>query len=219
MQRMIIQRGLRITLAIGAAVLLLPQLVCAGSFKLGSINSSPVEETRKCWPLANYLARRLHAEGISQGKVVVAGSIPVMSSFQKRQQVDLYIDSLFPSWAVSRLSGSRLLLRRWKMGKSDYKSVIFTRKDTGVMRLEDLRGRIIAFEEPFASSGYFFPKVVLLERGLRLVLKRQEVETVNADEVGYVFTHSDSYEVVADSPKPSTKTRNKLRTSALLRRL
>jgi phosphonate transport system substrate-binding protein len=63
--------------------------------------------------------------------------------------------------------------------------------------LGHLKGKIIAFEEPFGSAGYFFPKVVLLERGLRLVRKRQAIDPVKPDEVGYVFSHSDTSTVFA----------------------
>jgi phosphonate transport system substrate-binding protein len=184
--------GLGNKLSLVAAVLLLPQLACAGSFKLGSISTNPVGETKKFWPLASYLAQQLHSEGIDQGKVVVAESIPAMSSLLQTRQVDLYIDSLFPSLAVSRLSGSKLLLRRWKTGKSEYRSVIFTRKDSAIARLEDLKGKVIAFEEPFSSTGYFFPKVDLLKKGLRLAPKKQGSEPVKTDEVGYIFSHGDT---------------------------
>lgn len=189
---MIIAPGLGIKLSFVAAVLLLPQLACAGSFKLGSIGTSPVSEVKKFLPLATYLAQQLQAEGIDQGKVVVAESIPAMSSLLQTRQVDLYIDSLFPSLAVSRLSGSKLLLRRWKMGQSEYRSVIFARKDGGVARLEDLKGKVIAFEEPFSSTGYFFPKVDLLKMKFRLTLKRPGSDPVKTDDVGYIFSHGDT---------------------------
>ena len=188
---MIISWGLTNNLFV-AALLFLPQLACAGSFKLGSISTSTVVETRKFWPLASYLERQLQSQGIVEVKVVVAESIPAMSSLLQTRQVDLYIDSFFPALAVSRLSGSKLLLRRWKMGKGEYQSVIFTRKDSGIARLEDLMGKVIAFEAPFASSSYFFPKMVLLEKGLRLTLKRQGIDPVKSDEVGYIFSYSDS---------------------------
>ena len=194
---MISRWGLENHLSFVAAVLLLPQLACAGSFKLGSISMSPVVETRKFWPLASYLAQQLQSEGIDQGSVVVAESIPAMSSFLQTGRVDLYIDSLFPSFAVSGLSGSKLLLRRWKMGNSEYRSVVFTRKDSGIARLADLNGKVIAFEEPFSSSGYFFPKVDLLKMNFRLAPKRQGSETVKADEVGYIFSHGDSNTILS----------------------
>ena len=189
---MIIAPGLGIKLSFVAAVLLLPHLVCADSFKLGSISTNPVGETKKFWPFASYLAQQLQSEGIDQGKVVVAESIPAMSSLLQTRQVDLYLDSLFPSLAVSRLSGSQLLLRRWKTGKSEYRSVIFTRKDSVIARLEDLKGKVIAFEEPFASSGYFFPKVDLLKMKFRLAPKTGGSDPVKTDEVGYIFSRGDT---------------------------
>ncbi|MBI2181237.1 MAG: phosphate/phosphite/phosphonate ABC transporter substrate-binding protein [Deltaproteobacteria bacterium] len=175
-----------------AAVLLLPQLACAGSLNLGSISANPVGESKKFSSFTSYLAQQLQSEGFDQGRVVVAESIPAMSSLLQTRRVDLYIDSLFPSLAVSRLSGSRFLLRRWKTGKSEYRSIIFTRKDSGMARLEDLKGKIVAFEESFSSTGYFFPKVDLLKKGFRLAPKRQGSEPVNTDEVGYVFSRGDT---------------------------
>ena len=175
-----------------AAFSLLPQLAYAASFTLGSISTAPTVESRKFWPLASYLQRQLRSEGIDDGKVVVAENIVTMSSFLKRQQVDLYIDSFFPSLAVSRLSGSSLMLRRWKMGKSQYSSVIFTQRNSGIDRLQDLKGKTVALESPFSSTGYFFPKIALLEKGLRLTPKTYETEPVKSDVLRYVFTHTDS---------------------------
>lgn len=189
---MITSSGLGSKWLLVAAVLLTSPMAFAASFKLGSISMHPVGETRKFLPLASYLARQLQAEGISREKVVVAESIPAMSSFLQTKQVDLYIDSFFPSIAVSRLSGSKLLLRRWKGEKSEYQSVIFTRKDSGIAKLEDLKGKIIAFEQPFASTGYFLPKIALLEKGLRLTPKREANDPVKSDEVGYTFSRGDS---------------------------
>jgi phosphonate transport system substrate-binding protein len=175
-----------------AMLLLAPQLAGAASLNIGSISISPVVETRKFWPLANYLGQHLKSEGIDEGRVVVADSIPAMASLLQKGQADIYIDSFYPSLAVSRLAGSKLLLRRWKLGKSDYQSVIFTRKDSSISRLEDLRGKVIAFEEAFSSSGYFFPKMVLLEKGFRLAPKLQGSDPVKSDELGYIFSHVDS---------------------------
>lgn len=189
---MVLPWGLGNKFLIVAAVLLLPHLAGADSFKLGSISTNPVGESRKFSPIADYLAQQLQSERINDGKVVVAESIPAMSSLLQTRQVDLYIDSLFPSLAVSHLSGSKLLLRRWKMEKSEYRSVLFTRKDSGIARLEDLKGKVIAFEEPFSSSGYFFPKIYLLKKGFRLALKRQGSEPVKSDEVGYIFSRGDT---------------------------
>lgn len=178
-------------LLIAAAFLLSGRSTWAGTITIGSIGIRPTAEIKKFLPLAYYLGKHLQPEGINQGKVVVVRSIQEMAALMKQGKVDIYIDSSYPAVAVSRLSGSHLLLRRWKKGIGEYKSVIFTRKNSGINRLEDLKGKIIAFEEPYSSSGYFIPKMILSEAGLKLALKSSVMAPVAPEEVGYVFTYED----------------------------
>ena len=178
------------------AATLLPQTTWARAINLGSLSDEAADEAKKFFPLASYLARQLQSEGIDQGMVVVANGVSQMATYLREGKVDLYIDSPFPSLAASRLSGSKILLRRWKKGLSEYYSVIFARQDGGIERLEDLRGKMFAFEEPFSSSGYFLPKVALQERGLRLVPKTEASERVGPEEVGYVFSRDDENTMV-----------------------
>lgn len=42
-------------------------------------------------------------------------------------------------------------------GKPNYVSRIFVRKDSGLKKLEDLRGKTMAFVDPISSSGYMYP--------------------------------------------------------------
>ena len=175
-----------------AVILLLPRLAWAGPLTLGFISSSPMEESRRFSPLANYLARQLQSEGIGEGNVVAANSIEAMSSLLRMSQADIYIDGFFPTKAVSRLSGSKLLLRGWKDGGSDYQSVIFTRKDSRIAILEHLGGKVIAFDEPFSSSGYFVPKVELLKIAFLVLPDGPGAGPVKGDEVRYVFSRGDT---------------------------
>jgi phosphonate transport system substrate-binding protein len=175
---------------VGAAFLY-PQIAWAKTINIGSISTEPAAEVKRFLPFAGYLAKQLLSEGFDHGKVVVVQSMPEMATFLKEGKVDLYIDSSFPSVAVSRLSGSKFLLRRWKKGIGEYHSVIFTKKDSGIGRLEDLKGKIIAFEEPFSSSGYFIPKLAMVQEGLKLVLKKDASDPLSPGEVGYVFSLED----------------------------
>jgi phosphonate transport system substrate-binding protein len=177
-------------------VWLVPLAAWTGPLTVGSISLEPAAETRKFLPLVRYLAQELRPDGIDDGKVIVAGSIRQMAAFIREGKVDLYIDSTFPTLAVSRLSGSRLLLRRWKKGMSEYSTVIFTRQESEITRLEDLKGKMIAFEEPFSSSGYFLPKRALVRAGLVAVPKGEAADPVGPEEVGYVFSNTDESTVV-----------------------
>jgi phosphonate transport system substrate-binding protein len=51
-------------------------------------------------------------------------------------------------------------------GKTSYTSRIFVRKDSGVKTLEELRGKTIAFVDPGSTSGYVYPMILLMKKGL-----------------------------------------------------
>ena len=51
-------------------------------------------------------------------------------------------------------------------GKTTFTSRIYVRKDGGIKSLDDLRGKTIAFVDPASSSGYIYPMVLLIQRGL-----------------------------------------------------
>jgi phosphonate transport system substrate-binding protein len=51
-------------------------------------------------------------------------------------------------------------------GKTTYTSRFYVRKDSGVKTLEGLRGKTIAFVDPGSTSGYVYPMVMLIKKGL-----------------------------------------------------
>jgi len=59
-----------------------------------------------------------------------------------------------------------IIARNLWHGKSSFTSRIYVRKNSGLSALEDLRGKTIAFIDPASSSGYIYPMVLLIERGL-----------------------------------------------------
>lgn len=54
---------------------------------------------------------------------------------------------------------------RWH-GNTSYTSRIWVRKESGYKTLEELKGKTIAFVDPASSSGYVYPMVMLIQRGL-----------------------------------------------------
>jgi len=67
---------------------------------------------------------------------------------------------------ASREAKAMIVVRNLWHGKSSFTSRIYVRKNSGVAALEDLRGKTIAFIDPASSSGYIYPMVLLIERGL-----------------------------------------------------
>jgi phosphonate transport system substrate-binding protein len=67
---------------------------------------------------------------------------------------------------ASREAKAVIVARNLWHGKSSFTSRIYVRKGTGITALEELRGKTIAFIDPASSSGYIYPMVLLIERGL-----------------------------------------------------
>lgn len=51
-------------------------------------------------------------------------------------------------------------------GKTSYTARFYVRKDSGITTLEGLRGKTIAFVDPGSTSGYVYPMVMLITKGL-----------------------------------------------------
>jgi phosphonate transport system substrate-binding protein len=149
----------------------------------------PLEEHFR--PLVNYAARKLTPTGETKGMVVVSPTPGQMIKLLDEKRVDFYMESPYPTYLINRLGGARLLLRRWKGGMAEYRSVIFTSKESRIARLEDLRGKIIAFEDAGSTSGYFLPKLLLLKKGFSVVEKASPAAKVSPAEIGYIFGDTD----------------------------
>ena len=158
---------------------------------LGDISSDPLRKIDRYQPLADYLAANLGEFGIQVGEVAIAPDIDTMAQMMQSGAVDIYFDSLYPAMIVNQQSGAEPILRRWKKGEAEYNTIFFAREDSGITSLADLQGKMIGFEAPESTSGYFLPMVYLLKAGLNPVEKQQETDTAAAAEVGYIFTGED----------------------------
>ena len=67
---------------------------------------------------------------------------------------------------ASREAKARIVAKNLWHGKSSFTSRIYVRRDAGIKTVEDLRGKTIAFVDPASSSGYIYPMVLLIQRGL-----------------------------------------------------
>ena len=67
---------------------------------------------------------------------------------------------------ASREAKATIVVRNLWHGKSSFTSRIYVRRESGLKTLEDLRGKTIAFIDPASSSGYIYPMVLLMQRGL-----------------------------------------------------
>ncbi len=158
---------------------------------IGQIGSSPSSAIPKFQPLADYLAARLTDYGYSAGSVRIAPDFDTMVQWIKAGQIDVLFDSPYPAMILVDRSGAKPFLRRWKGGVSEYNTVIFARTDTNIRNTSDLKGKLLALEEATSTSGYMLPKAFLIDAGLKLVEKASTTESIDSEQVGYIFTNPD----------------------------
>jgi phosphonate transport system substrate-binding protein len=137
---------------------------------------------------AQYVSRKSYAPTDAEGKVVVAPTLAELAKLLTQNNVDFFMESPYPTYVVNHVHGAaKLLLRRWKGGKPEYRSLIATHRDSNMSRLHDLRGKIVAFEDPESTSGYFLPKFFLQRNGFKLSQVASDNVKVPTTEIGYVF--------------------------------
>jgi phosphonate transport system substrate-binding protein len=168
------------------------QTVSIKALTLGVVyQNAPQRVAEHFRPLVEYAAGKLAPTGEIKSSVIVANSVSQLIELVERAQVDFYLESPFPTYLINRTGTGRLLLRRWKGGMSEYRGVIFTSKASRITRLEDLRGKMIAFEDPGSTSGYFLPKLLLLEKRFQVAEKPDLSAKVLGGEIGYIFASSE----------------------------
>jgi phosphonate transport system substrate-binding protein len=152
----------------------------------GRIHDDPVRSIRDRQEFVDYLAQKLAPLGITGGKILVVDKIHQLTQALKEGKVDLFHDSVAPTMVLSKRTGSIPILRQWKYGTAEYEGIIVVKKSSGINSLADLKGKVIAFEEPHSTSASILPRMLLEERKMKLVPLKSP-GPVKPDAVGYIY--------------------------------
>jgi phosphonate transport system substrate-binding protein len=171
-----------------ATYLVDPSLVSAGGKTLvfGRVFDDPVRAIRDRQEFVDYLAKKLTPLGITEGKILVVEKMHMLARALKDGKVDLFHDSVVPTLVLTKRAGAIPILRQWKYGEPDYKGLLVVKKNSGINSLADLKGKVIAFEEPHSTSATVLPRMLLEQNKLKLVHVKPE-ETVGKDAIGYTY--------------------------------
>ncbi|HXV79505.1 MAG TPA: phosphate/phosphite/phosphonate ABC transporter substrate-binding protein [Candidatus Binatia bacterium] len=138
-----------------------------------------------------YLAEKLGSGSGVEGKVVIASTPFQLARLIDQNRVDFYVESPYPTHHINNVQGvGKLLLRRWKGGLAEYQSLIFSKRNGEINRLEDLKGKVFVFEDPESTSGHFLPKHFLTRRGFKFTDKSRYDPFALPTDVGYLFAGS-----------------------------
>lgn len=185
----VLTRKSYVALIVSICILSISGIARAETITIGTISAYPVEEARTFRPFTDFLAAQLAGDGIEGVEIKVAGDIAEAAEMLKAKQIDFFIDSSVTASVVNNLSGSKFLLRRWKKARAKYRSVIFVNADRGINSLDDLIGKVVAFEEPFSTSGYILPALAMLRSGLKLSPIESNRSQPPTGTIGYVMAN------------------------------
>jgi phosphonate transport system substrate-binding protein len=158
------------------------------TFTIGDIDpDTPINRIRKIRPLADHLASELGWES-PRVKIRIARSIDEIMTMLKESEVDLYIDSSYPSILASDKTGSRILLESLVDGARTYQSVIIALSSSDIKDIRQLGGSTIALQEEYSTSGHLLPTSLLLESGFKLLALDVAENNLPVDTMGYVYS-------------------------------
>ena len=155
---------------------------------VGKISDDPQRDVAALGPLLDYLVTQLSDAGIERTELVLARDHVQMSSYLRQRKVDWVTETLGMGLVLSERTGGRIVMNRWKYGEREYAATVFSRTDSEIRTLDDLRGHTIAFEHPGSTTGFLLPVVELKLAGVPLALMANLRERPPTDMVGYLFS-------------------------------
>jgi len=99
-------------------------------------------------------------------RVTVASDYAAMIEALRNRTADLAFAHPVGYVIANREAKAMIVARNLWNGKTSFTARYYARRESGFKALEDLRGKTVAFVDPASSSGYVYPMVMLIQRGL-----------------------------------------------------
>ncbi len=154
---------------------------------LGKVSEDPKKHYKNHKPIADYLVKKTADLGILKAEILFARDNAMMISYLRQGKIDLLTETPFSAIEFVKKGGAEILLRRWKKRVAEYHTIFFTRKDSAIFSLQDLKGKTIAFEDSGSTSSFLLPAATLIQNGFKLVELATPREKPPVDMIGYVF--------------------------------
>ena len=159
---------------------------------LGRVSDNPQRHADALQPMLDYVIPRMRSVGIREGRILMARDAVQMQSYLRRQRVDWVSDTAVMAVDYRQRVGATLLLATDRGGGLRYRTVFFTWRGSGIDSLEALKGRSVAFQNPYSTSSYIVPAAEMLRAGLDLDVLLSPLDRPAARRAGYVFARSES---------------------------
>lgn len=160
---------------------------------IGRIHNNPKKHYARVKHLGDYIVKNLTNGKFTQAEAIFTTTVEEMANLMNLGKVHMLSETTYSASYLMHKGNAQLLLREWRDGVDSYKSVLFAHQDAPIQNINDLAGKVIAFEDPGSTSSYILPSMEIKRAGFTLVeLKYPEEKTdLRPDQVGYVFARSE----------------------------
>lgn len=158
---------------------------------VGRVSGDLKSSFPKMEKFGTYLAEKLGSQGIRAFEVVVARNNAEMIRLLRQGAVDVVSETPMSAILFAEQAGAEIVLREWKKSRGAYRTVFFSRADSGIRALSDLKDKVIAFEDAGSTTGFLLPLAIIRDSGLDLVALGPGVDRPPPGKVGYRFAKSE----------------------------
>jgi len=133
--------------------------------RMGLIPADDADEMLRAYePVKEYLSKELgiHVE------IKVTSDYTAAIEAMRSKHIDMAWFGPFSYVIASNVAGAEAIVNgvRASTGKADYHSIIVVNANSGIEKMEDLKGKKFAFVDPASTSGNLIPRKILIENGI-----------------------------------------------------
>lgn len=119
-----------------------------------------------------------------KAKTIIVADYEALINYIDKQLIDIGWFSPLAYVEASEQTDIKPLVTPLINGQPSYRGYIFSRKDSGVDNLSDIRNTEVGFVDPLSASGYIYPKHLLQEAGINLQQNLKDIHFLgNHDKV------------------------------------
>ena len=153
-------------LSLATGLQAVPEAACAAPTARLRVGFTPWENpqdmARMATPMVELLGK---ATGARVEPFLASDYAGVIQALQARQ-VDIAFLPPAAFVLAEKRAGAKVILKSLFKGQSRYYAAIFTRRDSAIRQIADLRGKRMAFVDPTSTSGSLFPRLMLKQSGI-----------------------------------------------------
>lgn len=157
---------------------------------IGAIDQNLDSRFSELRPIADYIGGALADLGITRVEILVAEDRRRLARLMRDGRVDWVSANVANTVYLQEAAGVEILVRKWKQGAPQIRSVFFSRADSGIDSLDDLAGRLLAMYQPESTTGHFLPVAELMRHDMRTTILDTPRHKVPPGSVGLAFAGS-----------------------------